>query len=188
MKNAAQCKEKYPVRAIADGKIVACRLGSKYWTSEFKEKTLSYSGDFCLIEHTYSYEDGDAQKSFVFYSLYMHLAQLAESSMTQHDSGYSLPDWRYTRVAVKTTADRALRGRADPVDGYGGARLFVISPLVANWCIKWLKHKTSILVVHGTQWRLVRYKLQSPLKAVLLSKAWVCVDDKFVERIAAKNT
>ncbi|WP_299015283.1 hypothetical protein [uncultured Photobacterium sp.] len=69
-KNAPWVKHKHPVRAIADGEVVAFRMGSEYQTSTFKNETLSYSNGFCLLKHQIKDENSS---SFTFYSLYMHL-------------------------------------------------------------------------------------------------------------------
>lgn len=77
-KNVPWAKDSYPVRAIADGKIIACRLSSKYQETTYKdlnkELTLPFSHDFCLIEHEFlSKDETGTENKFVFYSLYMHL-------------------------------------------------------------------------------------------------------------------
>ncbi len=77
-KNVPWAKDNYPVRAIADGKIIACRLSSKYQETTYKdfnkELTLPFSHDFCLIEHEFlSKDETGTETKFVFYSLYMHL-------------------------------------------------------------------------------------------------------------------
>ena len=73
--NAAHLKDDMPVVAIADGKVVACRINDKYQTSTFKGETLTYSHDFCLIQHDVVNPDNSSER-FTFYSLYMHLAPL----------------------------------------------------------------------------------------------------------------
>ena len=73
--NAAHLKDDMPVVAIADGKVVACRINDKYQTSTFKGETLTYSQDFCLIQHDVLNPDNNSDR-FTFYSLYMHLAPL----------------------------------------------------------------------------------------------------------------
>jgi hypothetical protein len=50
-KSAPWCKDKYPVRAIADGKVVAFRMMKDYLTSEFQGESLRYSNCFCLVQH-----------------------------------------------------------------------------------------------------------------------------------------
>ncbi|SHO58408.1 hypothetical protein [Vibrio quintilis] len=76
--NAKWLKRQQAIRAIADGKIVACRIGSDYQVAEFKGQQLTYSNDFCLIEHEADYKEGDVDKTFTFYSLYQHLAPHCE--------------------------------------------------------------------------------------------------------------
>ncbi|MGX5834409.1 hypothetical protein ACWIJ6_09740 [Aeromonas piscicola] len=74
-KSAPWCKDKYPVRAIADGKVVAFRMMKDYLTSEYKGESLRYSNCFCLVQHEYCEINAEtkAKNEFTFYSLYMHL-------------------------------------------------------------------------------------------------------------------
>ncbi|MGN5150708.1 hypothetical protein ACTG23_12740 [Aeromonas enteropelogenes] len=73
--SAPWCKDKYPVRAIADGKVVAFRMMKDYLTSEFQGESLRYSNSFCLVQHEYCEINAQtkAKNEFTFYSLYMHL-------------------------------------------------------------------------------------------------------------------
>lgn len=73
--SAPWCKDKYPVRAIADGKVVAFRMMEDYLTSEFQGESLRYSNCFCLVQHEYCEINAEtkAKNEFTFYSLYMHL-------------------------------------------------------------------------------------------------------------------
>ena len=74
-KSAPWCMDKYPVRAIADGKVVAFRMMKDYLTSEFQGESLRYSNCFCLVQHEYCEINTEtkAKNEFTFYSLYMHL-------------------------------------------------------------------------------------------------------------------
>lgn len=74
-KSAPWCKDKYPVRAMADGKVVAFRMMKDYLTSEFQGESLRYSNCFCLVQHEYCKINTEtkAKNEFTFYSLYMHL-------------------------------------------------------------------------------------------------------------------
>ncbi|MGL5090579.1 MAG: hypothetical protein ACRC8B_06540 [Aeromonas sobria] len=74
-KSAPWCKDKYPVRAIADGKVVAFRMMKDYLISEFQGESLRYSNCFCLVQHEYCEINAEtkAKNEFTFYSLYMHL-------------------------------------------------------------------------------------------------------------------
>ncbi|MBV7413181.1 hypothetical protein [Aeromonas sp. sif2433] len=74
-KSAPWCKDTYPVRAIADGKVVAFRMIEDYLTSEFQGESLRYSNCFCLVQHEYCEMNPEtkAKNEFTFYSLYMHL-------------------------------------------------------------------------------------------------------------------
>lgn len=74
-KSAPWCMDKYPVRAMADGKVVAFRMMKDYLTSEFQGESLRYSNCFCLVQHEYCEINAEtkAKNEFTFYSLYMHL-------------------------------------------------------------------------------------------------------------------
>ncbi|MFB2861878.1 hypothetical protein ACE1BV_00395 [Aeromonas hydrophila] len=74
-KSAPWCMDKYPVRAMADGKVVAFRMMKDYLTSEFQGESLRYSNCFCLVQHEYCEVNAEtkAKNEFTFYSLYMHL-------------------------------------------------------------------------------------------------------------------
>lgn len=74
-KSAPWCKDKHPVRAIADGKVVAFRMLEDYLTSTFQGESLRYSNCFCLVQHEYCEVNAEtkAKNEFTFYSLYMHL-------------------------------------------------------------------------------------------------------------------
>ncbi|MBW3810854.1 glucosaminidase domain-containing protein [Aeromonas hydrophila] len=74
-KSAPWCKDKYPVRAMADGKVVAFRMMKDYLASEFQGESLRYSNCFCLVQHEYCEVNVEtkAKNEFTFYSLYMHL-------------------------------------------------------------------------------------------------------------------
>ena len=73
--SAPWCRDKHPVRAMADGKVVAFRMLDHYLSSEFQGEALRYSNCFCLIEHHYCETNPETQATneFTFYSLYMHL-------------------------------------------------------------------------------------------------------------------
>ena len=43
---APWCRDKYPVRAMADGKVVAFRMMEEYLSSEFQGQSLGYSNCF----------------------------------------------------------------------------------------------------------------------------------------------
>lgn len=72
---ASWCKAQYPIRAIADGKVVAFRIMRDYLTSTYQKETLNYSNCFCLVQHDYCEinEETKEKNEFTFYSLYMHL-------------------------------------------------------------------------------------------------------------------
>ncbi|MGB6190430.1 MAG: hypothetical protein WBF70_17940 [Aeromonas molluscorum] len=72
---APWCKDKHPVRCIADGKVVAFRMMPDYLSSTFQGQKLKFSNCFCLVQHAYCETNPDTKEKneFTFYSLYMHL-------------------------------------------------------------------------------------------------------------------
>lgn len=84
-KSAPWCKDKYPVRAMADGKVVAFRMMKDYLTSEFQGESLRYSNCFCLVQHEYCEVNVEtkAKNEFTFYSLYMHLLPWEQYQSTE---------------------------------------------------------------------------------------------------------
>ncbi|MFB0766428.1 N-acetylglucosaminidase [Aeromonas salmonicida] len=106
-KSAPWCKDKYPVRAIADGKVVAFRMMKDYLTSEYQGESLRYSNCFCLVQHEYCEINAEtkAKNEFTFYSLYMHLLpwdkyQSAEKLVLKKgwNARNSVPDAEQQRV------------------------------------------------------------------------------------------
>ncbi|WP_421157635.1 pesticin C-terminus-like muramidase [Aeromonas dhakensis] len=84
-KSAPWCKDKYPVRAMVDGKVVAFRMMKDYLTSEFQGESLRYSNCFCLVQHEYCEVNAEtkAKNEFTFYSLYMHLLPWGQYQSTE---------------------------------------------------------------------------------------------------------
>lgn len=77
---APWCESEHPIRAIADGRVIAYRMNPEVLTSSIFGSALNYSNNFCLIEHHYLAENTAAganqgkKNQLKFYSLYMHLA------------------------------------------------------------------------------------------------------------------
>ncbi len=72
-----------PIQAMLGGKLVAYRFNQQYLESDFQtltdSVTLKYSNNFVLLEHEYLNSEAtdttpQEEKSFKFYTLYMHLA------------------------------------------------------------------------------------------------------------------
>lgn len=94
-KGASYCINLQPIRAVADGKVVAYRMSEALQESELPTilpgNKLVYSNNFCLIQHDYkavNSEDTSKSNEMRFYSLYMHLAplvldQFAEKEITR---------------------------------------------------------------------------------------------------------
>lgn len=110
--SAPWCKDKYPVRAIADGKVVAFRMMKDYLTSEFQGKSLRYSNCFCLVQHEYCEINAEtkAKNEFTFYSLYMHLLPWNKYQSTEK---LELKKGWNARNSVPHTNPDAERQRAD---------------------------------------------------------------------------
>ncbi len=94
-KTAPWCRKTRPIRAIADGEVVAYRITKKYeeanyggasytFNNKFRYNAgnhhkYKFSNNFCLIKHKYKEvnpEDSSKCNEFTFYSLYMHLAPM----------------------------------------------------------------------------------------------------------------
>src|SRR5690554_1057031 len=65
-----------PIRALADGELVAYRITEDYLQSTFQDQTLQYSNSFCLLRHQCPIPE--SENTFTFYSLYMHLRPLKD--------------------------------------------------------------------------------------------------------------
>ena len=83
----AHHKDKYPVRCMMDGEVIAYRLNQQYPTQSWQAnpqlpaKTIRYSNGFCLVRHKYTSQSNQEEgaqngkmNQLTFYSLYMHLA------------------------------------------------------------------------------------------------------------------
>ncbi|WP_440893212.1 glycoside hydrolase family 19 protein [Aeromonas dhakensis] len=108
-KSAPWCKDKYPVRAMADGKVVAFRMMKDYLTSEFQGESLRYSNCFCLVQHEYCEVNAEtkAKNEFTFYSLYMHLLPWGQYQSTEKlilkkgwNARNSVPDAEQARANI----------------------------------------------------------------------------------------
>src|SRR5690554_4520881 len=63
-----------PIRALADGELVAYRITEDYLQSTYQDQILQYSNSFCLLRHQCPIPE--SENTFTFYSLYMHLRPL----------------------------------------------------------------------------------------------------------------
>ncbi len=83
----AHHKDKYPVRCMMDGEVIAYRLNQQYPTQSWQAnpqlpaKNIRYSNGFCLVRHKYTSQANPEEGAWngktnqlTFYSLYMHLA------------------------------------------------------------------------------------------------------------------
>jgi len=78
--------------AIADGKIVACRIPEKYVEEvierDGKKEKIYYSNGCVVIQHKFKYKANDTNgtdKEFIFYSLYNHLLPY-KNNMVSNDN------------------------------------------------------------------------------------------------------
>lgn len=98
-----------PIRAVADGSLVAYRLSSDYIKVQNKDKTVELSNCFILLKHTYETPN---KKPIVFYSLYMHLRP-----WNAYKQGDKYPEFTYESSYVVNTKEDGMglniRGEAD---------------------------------------------------------------------------
>ncbi|WP_414932553.1 hypothetical protein [Vibrio europaeus] len=107
-KNAPWLKSDKPIRAIANGKVIACRVGNEYQTSEFMGEQLQFSNDFCLIQHSVP-NPIDNNDTFTFFSLYMHLAPLcAPHREVSANARYELTKNRNIRLEAGLSANEVV--------------------------------------------------------------------------------
>jgi hypothetical protein len=59
-----------PIRAVADGQLIAYRLSKEYVKTKCNDKEIELSDSFILLKHTHETPN---QQKIEFYSLYMHL-------------------------------------------------------------------------------------------------------------------
>ena len=94
-----------PIKAIADGKIIAYRVSKEYHIETIDNKTSEYSNGFVLIEHNYKSPNG---LELNFYSLYNHLACYKEMGKDKFPgfltiNSYSVADDAKDTIKVKGT-------------------------------------------------------------------------------------
>eukprot|EP01029_Cantina_marsupialis_P022558 TRINITY_DN550_c0_g1_i7.p2 TRINITY_DN550_c0_g1~~TRINITY_DN550_c0_g1_i7.p2 ORF type:complete len:355 (-),score=53.47 TRINITY_DN550_c0_g1_i7:16-1080(-) len=84
------------IRAIADGKIVAYRVNSKYLQNDDEEKDEEglYSNGFFLLKHYFEYPIGN---KLTFFSLYMHTAKFSDYDFSTHTV---IGESRYLRKGI----------------------------------------------------------------------------------------
>ncbi|MGD8170438.1 glycoside hydrolase family 24 protein [Vibrio sp. TRT 21S02] len=161
-KNAAWIKDQKPVRAIADGCVVACRVNNQYQISNFKGAELSYSNDFCLLQHSYT-NPSDSSEKFTFYSLYMHLAPACIPHREQSDNQrFLMTENRNARPSAgladeKTTLEsgciiEATNDNEVAADGY----IFKPFTIINN------KDNKDELAVEGNKLWIATYKEKQP--------------------------
>ncbi|MGL4204559.1 MAG: hypothetical protein ACRCRW_00285, partial [Aeromonadaceae bacterium] len=185
---APWCRDKYPVRAMADGKVVAFRMLDRYLNSEFQGETLRYSNCFCLIEHTYCEinPDTQAKNEFTFYSLYMHLKPW-------------LPEQDGERMVLKkrwNVRNSAPHHHPDAEQQQADAQLPVV-PLPARTELEPVTECEPLWgTVAGKDYRFIKVTIQSALPPEVLaageqagvlltqgSRVWIAEDERALERI-----
>ncbi len=122
-------EENSPIKAIADGVVIAYRVPTQYHQEIINGKTAQYSNAFVLIQHNYESPNG---QQLVFYSLYNHL--LCFNDM----KGNKVPDiFKTTIYKVKHTARdskkvQGVRIRKTP----NGGEVLATAPVGATLKIK----------------------------------------------------
>lgn len=70
-----------PVQCMTTGEIVAYRLAKEYKECDYYDgKKLQYSNSFVLVKSTHKADPDDTSTWFSFFTLYMHLAPMADYS------------------------------------------------------------------------------------------------------------
>lgn len=186
--SAPWCRDKHPVRAMADGKVVAFRMLDHYLSSEFQGEALRYSNCFCLIEHHYceTNPETQAKNEFTFYSLYMHL----KPWQPEQDSERLVLKKRWNvRNSVPHHQPDAEQQKAD-------AKL-PATPLPAGTELEPVAQCEPVWgTVSGKDYRFIKVSITSALSpevqtagtqaGVLLtqgSQVWIAEDDTALERI-----
>ena len=76
--DAVNTEEPVPLQFMADGTVVAYRINNEYLTAPYCGQQLRYSSSFVLVKSQCK-PDPQKEKSWLeFYSLYMHLAPVAD--------------------------------------------------------------------------------------------------------------
>ncbi|HDU6186771.1 TPA: hypothetical protein RFX24_005269, partial [Klebsiella variicola] len=76
--DAVNTEEPLPLQFMADGTVVAYRINNEYLTAPYCGQQLRYSSSFVLVKSQCK-PDPQKEKSWLeFYSLYMHLAPVAD--------------------------------------------------------------------------------------------------------------
>ncbi|MGU7770651.1 peptidase M23 [Burkholderia sp. MR1-5-21] len=109
-----------PVRAIADGEVVAYRVCQQ--PIEGVSDSKNTNTGFVLLKHTTETGDG---RTLTFYSLYMHLLDL--NTMTQDgilpppvNEAHSMPEWLRTRDTGGPVTGEGKKVRRKDILGYVG--------------------------------------------------------------------
>ncbi|AEF55509.1 glycoside hydrolase family 19 protein [Marinomonas posidonica] len=180
LKNAPHCQKDHPIMAIADGKVVAYRVNNVYSTSVYRGIELPYSRDFCLLQHKFSYTEDDQTKTFTFFSLYMHLAPLAEEQIFEQVNGFKLPNWLYTEITAEVTDEDGLSCRTDSMEK---ANYAVSKGQKFKYDPRQLKPKAFGMKVR----HFARCTLEPPLNSggSSIAETWLCVDEDLVKTIDA---
>ncbi|RUO33751.1 hypothetical protein [Aliidiomarina soli] len=144
-----------PIRALADGELVAYRMTEDYLQSSFQGQTLHYSNSFCLLRHRCPVPD--TQDSFTFYSLYMHLRPL------NYQPG---PLYR-----VKST--RNTRRAANPAEHSGDTQT-----LAAGSLIECLSDPAEQHSLGGNDYLFVKARTYNPENGDVGEPFWVALHEK----------
>lgn len=161
--NTPWLKSDRPVRAIADGTVVACRVGKEYQTSEFMGEELQFSNDFCLIQHSVPNPD-DNNVTFTFYSLYMHLAPLcAPHREVSTNARYELTKNRNIRLEAGLSANEVVLRTSSVIEATNDAAVTADGYIFKTFTVINNQNNTDTIAAEGNTIWLATHKEKQPV-------------------------
>jgi len=136
-----------PVRAIADGELVAYHVNKEFITKEENDETFELSNSFVLLRHEYETPKG---QKIEFYSLYMHLLPWNSYDTSKHKYPEFVYQSKFVVNTVEDGAGRRIRSEADYNTILGVIPYGAVVQLVSNDPPKW-KPESKV-------WRKVKYR------------------------------
>ncbi|MDM8160169.1 hypothetical protein QUH73_10125 [Labilibaculum sp. K2S] len=119
-----------PIKAIADGKIIAYRVPEKYYEQISDGKKSWYSNAFVLIQHDYV---SPKELKMTFYSLYNHLSSFEEMQTKTFPKIYKIDS--YTVADTANDSNKKVKGVRIRMTQSGGSVL-ATAPKGATLTIK----------------------------------------------------
>lgn len=161
--NAPWLKSARPVRAIADGKVFACRVGKEYQTSEFMGEELQFSNDFCLIQHSVA-NPQNRDDTFTFYSLYMHLAPLCSPHReVSANARYELTKNRNIRLEAGLSAKEAVLRASSVIEATNDAAVTADGYIFKTFTVINNQNNTDTIAAEGNTVWLATHKEKQPV-------------------------